>query len=227
MPHSHPRRRSFRPTPLTRRQCLSSTPLRRPSELGSDLGDSPIKANVNPRWKPFSIPVRKLCVGDASRPLLLEILDWERSVRAPSGLSAMAGAMSHSFLDLTLFLGCGAGANRLVGLGSGRAPADWVPHDDAGYTDGPHPWAADSPPPSAGQGKGRGIDRGRPGYGRGAQQPLAPCQPQPCGAQNDLRLISEVLEGCCLSSDDYVSAELSSDKQSWLSLFWSGDAVIR
>ena len=39
----------------------------------------PIKNNVNPNWKPFSIPARKLCANDLARPLLLEVLDWERS----------------------------------------------------------------------------------------------------------------------------------------------------
>ena len=39
----------------------------------------PIKNNVNPNWRPFSIPARKMCANDLARPILLEVLDWERS----------------------------------------------------------------------------------------------------------------------------------------------------
>jgi len=39
----------------------------------------PIKNNVNPNWKPFSVPARKMCASDLARPILLEVLDWERS----------------------------------------------------------------------------------------------------------------------------------------------------
>ena len=38
-----------------------------------------MKANVNPRWKPFAIPAKKICANDLARPVLLEVLDWERS----------------------------------------------------------------------------------------------------------------------------------------------------
>lgn len=39
----------------------------------------PIKNNVNPNWRPFSIAARKMCANDLARPILLEVLDWERS----------------------------------------------------------------------------------------------------------------------------------------------------
>jgi hypothetical protein len=39
----------------------------------------PVKANLNPRWKPFTLTARKMCANDLARPILLEVLDWERS----------------------------------------------------------------------------------------------------------------------------------------------------
>ena len=219
----------FPPHPLNPgRQCLSSSPLRRPSERtrARSLATVRSRRTSTLAGSPSPSPCGSSAWGTRAARCSWRSSTGSDPCVSSAGLSTFV--LSAPLLDLTLVLVAARRGSRkaVCGLGSGRAPTDRVPHDDAGHTDGPHPWAADSPPPSAGQGKGRGIDRGRPGYGRGAQQPLAPCQSQPCGAQNDLRLRSEVLEGCCLISDDPVSAELSSDELS-LSLFWSGDAVFR
>lgn len=38
-----------------------------------------IKNNLNPIWQPFSIPMSKLCNGNAALPLLWQVYDWNAS----------------------------------------------------------------------------------------------------------------------------------------------------
>ena len=35
--------------------------------------------NLNPVWKPFSVPMDKLCGGNKDKPILVEVFDWEKS----------------------------------------------------------------------------------------------------------------------------------------------------
>ena len=39
----------------------------------------PIMNNLNPVWKPFSVPMDKLCGGNKDKPILIEVFDWEKS----------------------------------------------------------------------------------------------------------------------------------------------------
>ncbi len=39
----------------------------------------PVMKNLNPVWKPFSIPLGNLCGGDKDQPILIEVFDWEKS----------------------------------------------------------------------------------------------------------------------------------------------------
>lgn len=39
----------------------------------------PIMNNLNPVWKPFSVPMDKLCGGNKDNPILIEVFDWEKS----------------------------------------------------------------------------------------------------------------------------------------------------
>ncbi len=36
-----------------------------------------VKSNLNPTWPPLRVPVRQLCNGDLSRPLRMNVLDWD------------------------------------------------------------------------------------------------------------------------------------------------------
>jgi Copine/C2 domain len=38
-----------------------------------------VQNDLNPIWQPCSIPMEKLCDGDKSRPILIEVFDWEKS----------------------------------------------------------------------------------------------------------------------------------------------------
>eukprot|EP01027_Heterolobosea_sp_BB2_P009704 GEZU01014294.1.p1 GENE.GEZU01014294.1~~GEZU01014294.1.p1 ORF type:complete len:479 (+),score=115.69 GEZU01014294.1:68-1438(+) len=38
-----------------------------------------IKQNLNPVWRPFNIPISKLCSNDHHRPLLIECYDWDQN----------------------------------------------------------------------------------------------------------------------------------------------------
>lgn len=40
-----------------------------------------LKYNLNPSWKPFSIPVRTICNGDYERSLKVVCHDWNASGR--------------------------------------------------------------------------------------------------------------------------------------------------
>ena len=45
-----------------------------------------IKNDLSPVWKECSIPLQKLCSGDADRPVLIEVMDWnKRGKRKPMG----------------------------------------------------------------------------------------------------------------------------------------------
>ena len=39
----------------------------------------PVMNNLNPEWEAFSIPMDQLCNGDRSKPILIEVFDWEKS----------------------------------------------------------------------------------------------------------------------------------------------------
>ena len=60
-----------------------------------------MKANVNPWWKPFAIPAKKLCANEVARPVLLEVLDWERSgAHRPIGYyTSTVGALTGAIFD--------------------------------------------------------------------------------------------------------------------------------
>ena len=36
-----------------------------------------IKANLNPSWQPFNLPVSSLCNADPLRPIRIECFDWD------------------------------------------------------------------------------------------------------------------------------------------------------
>jgi hypothetical protein len=38
-----------------------------------------IQNDLNPTWKPFSIPMDKLCEGEKNKPIMVEVFDWEKS----------------------------------------------------------------------------------------------------------------------------------------------------
>ncbi|KAL4234128.1 Copine-4 [Mactra antiquata] len=37
-----------------------------------------VKNNLNPTWRPFTIPVHTLCSGDKSKPIKFDIYDWDK-----------------------------------------------------------------------------------------------------------------------------------------------------
>eukprot|EP01047_Picozoa_sp_COSAG01_P050518 COSAG01_NODE_5116_length_4457_cov_5.704161_4_plen_530_part_00 len=82
----------------------------------------PVMSDVNPRWSPISISSRKLCSNDAHRPVLLEVMDWERSgAHRPLGyftstLHALASAASGTRLELKHPQGPAAAGKKRVGM---------------------------------------------------------------------------------------------------------------
>ena len=38
-----------------------------------------IMNNLNPVWKGFSIPMQKLCNGDANLPIRIQVFDWDKN----------------------------------------------------------------------------------------------------------------------------------------------------
>ncbi|XP_060567238.1 copine-3-like [Ruditapes philippinarum] len=59
-----------------------------------------VKNNLNPSWRPFSLPVHTLCAGDKSKPIQFEVLDWDSD-----GSHDLIGGFTVSLQDLQSSIG--------------------------------------------------------------------------------------------------------------------------
>lgn len=54
-----------------------------------------IKNNLNPRWRPFTLPVHTMCSGDKTKPIKFDVYDWDSD-----GSHDLIGGFTHSIQDL-------------------------------------------------------------------------------------------------------------------------------
>ncbi|XP_053401180.1 copine-3-like isoform X3 [Mercenaria mercenaria] len=59
-----------------------------------------VKNNLNPHWRPFTIPVHTLCGGDKSKPVKFDVYDWDSD-----GSHDMIGGFTVSVKDLEASIG--------------------------------------------------------------------------------------------------------------------------